>query len=382
MTPRRSPRRAPAGRRSRPTPSDRKLQRWVDLIAALLCRHYGATFEELAREVPAYAADRNRGARERMFERDKEELREFGIPIDTREGDGEAPRYVLVPSELYLPYLALVSRERPPSRRATAKPGYRALPTLELAPDELMTALSALRLAAALGDPALAADADAAARKLTFDMDGAWPPTDPAWDDSSARRPPPPRVDAARLRELGEALLRRKRATFAYHGMGHDADTPRSVEPYGLFFQSGHWYLASHDVAKPGVRNFRVDRIAALEVNHERAITPDYEIPASFRLAAHAASRQAWELGDGDAEEMILEFRGRDGATRAAAALGRRVPGAPNRRTFEVRRVDAFARWASSFGGCVVPVSPPRLVDEWRALAERTLALYSREDDA
>ena len=58
-------------KRRTPTRADRKLQRWIDLIGALLCRHYGATFEELAREVPAYAASRDPRARERMFEGDK-----------------------------------------------------------------------------------------------------------------------------------------------------------------------------------------------------------------------------------------------------------------------------------------------------------------------
>jgi len=38
-------------------PSAPKVQRWVDIIAALLARRSHATFEELARDVPAYLAD-------------------------------------------------------------------------------------------------------------------------------------------------------------------------------------------------------------------------------------------------------------------------------------------------------------------------------------
>ena len=34
-----------------------KLQRWIDLLAALLGHRLPATFEELARDVPAYLAD-------------------------------------------------------------------------------------------------------------------------------------------------------------------------------------------------------------------------------------------------------------------------------------------------------------------------------------
>ena len=36
------------------TTSEQKLQRWVDLLAALLIRHLPATFDELAADVPGY----------------------------------------------------------------------------------------------------------------------------------------------------------------------------------------------------------------------------------------------------------------------------------------------------------------------------------------
>ena len=60
-----------------------KVQRWIDLLAALLRRHYPASFDELIRDVPAYAGDQSHDARRRMFERDKDELRGFGVPIET-----------------------------------------------------------------------------------------------------------------------------------------------------------------------------------------------------------------------------------------------------------------------------------------------------------
>src|SRR5215218_3261582 len=88
-----------------------KLQRWTDLLAALLRRRFPATFEELAREVPAYAdADRRPEALERMFERDKDELRDFGIPIRAElSSDGETHGYRLAATDFYLPYLAVVT---------------------------------------------------------------------------------------------------------------------------------------------------------------------------------------------------------------------------------------------------------------------------------
>src|SRR5690242_3117055 len=77
---------AKATRASRvsPPPNAAKVQRWIDLLAALLVRRYPASFEELARDVPAYdASGKSSAAVMRMYERDKDELRAFGVPIET-----------------------------------------------------------------------------------------------------------------------------------------------------------------------------------------------------------------------------------------------------------------------------------------------------------
>jgi hypothetical protein len=42
-----------------------------------------------------------------------------------------------------------------------------------------------------------------------------------------------------------------------------------------------------------------------------------------------------------------------------------------------VRRLDTFVRWLMSFAGEVLPVSPPHLVDTYRAMARATLAEYA-----
>ena len=124
-------------------PREPKLQRWTDLIAALLRRNYPATFEELARDVPAYSGEsKKKDAVMRMFERDKDELRSFGISIDTVQFDGdegEASGYRLDRKGFYLPYLALASREGKPGSkpRRVDKYGYRALASLVFEPDEL-----------------------------------------------------------------------------------------------------------------------------------------------------------------------------------------------------------------------------------------------------
>jgi proteasome accessory factor B len=102
-------------------PREPKLQRWTDLIAALLRRRFPATFEDIARDVPAYADEKKKkDAIMRMFERDKDELRSFGISIDTVEfedDNGDASGYLLDRKWFYLPYLSLAARDGKPGTK-------------------------------------------------------------------------------------------------------------------------------------------------------------------------------------------------------------------------------------------------------------------------
>ena len=158
--------------------------------------------------------------------------------------------------------------------------------------------------------------------------------------------------------------------------------TERTVQPYGLFFLGGHWYLVGRDVERDALRNFRVSRVAEVSANAKHPGTADYTIPGDFALAEHARSRHAWELGDGDAEDAVVEFVGNGGAATAAAALGAPVAGHPERRRFTVRRRDAFARWLLGMAGAARPLAPPNLVEEFRSLAAATLARYDAASPA
>jgi hypothetical protein len=97
-----------------------KLQRWLDLIAFLLHRSTPATAEEILSRIPSYALkwgsgdERSRTSAGREFERDKEELRAFGVAIETRKAavpvDGERyAGYRLERRGFYLPLLCLAS---------------------------------------------------------------------------------------------------------------------------------------------------------------------------------------------------------------------------------------------------------------------------------
>ena len=357
-----------------------KLQRWTDLIAALLRRHYAATFEELAPDVPAYSAtSKKKDALMRMFERDKDELRSFGISIESVEdADGGTSTYRLDRKGFYLPYLSLSARGGKPAStpRKPDKHWYRGLASLVFEPDELEIISAAADRIRALGDPVLAADAESAMQKLSFDL-----PIPPEHRFGESRivlaAPMMPEHRENVFETLNDALARHKRVKFSYHNMSTDETTERNVEPYGLFFLSSQWYLAARDADKKELRNFRLNRITNAEVNTAKSQSADYEIPESFKLRQHATSRKPWDLGDGAGSEAIVDFKASTGAAKAAARLGVAIEGAPDRRKFKIKRVDSFARWLLSFGGDAIPVAPESLVTAFADLVNETREQYA-----
>lgn len=349
-----------------------KIQRWIDLLAALLSRRTPATFEELIPDVPAYAAGgQSAETRRRMFERDKDELRAYGVPIETvpAPDEGDAQGYQLRTRDFYLPYLILRAEGGTRTPRKADRYGYRSLPTLTFEAEELAAIADAAARLRDLGDPLMAEHAESAMRKLACDL-----PLDAAAAPSArvahARTRPVPEVFTA----VGEALRKRKRVTFTYHTMGSDGVGKRTVEPFGLFFLSQHWYLAARTPGEDLVKNYRLSRVTGARANPRQPGTPDYDIPAGFDLRDHARSREAWELGTGDAVVATVALRTPAGAAVAAHRLGEPVAGDDALRRFRVRRLDTFARWLLSFAGDLVPVSPAQVVEEYRGLVRETLA--------
>jgi proteasome accessory factor B len=352
--------------------ANQKIQRWIDLLAALLRRRFPAPLEELTREVPGYDTGQNKAALRRTFERDKDELRAFGIPIETVTEADETVGYRLQAQHFYLPYLALRSEKATSKPKKVDQYGYRTLTQLAFEPEELSAVVDAANRIRQLGDPLLAEHADSALRKLAADL-----PVDataaPTTQLVAARGKPSPEL----LSTLGLALGARKQVTFSYHTMGDGRDSRRTVEPFGLFFLNQHWYLAARAPGEEPVKNYRVNRITEPTINPSRPGTPDFAIPAAFNLRDHTRSRQAWELGAGDAVDAVVHVRTDTGSAAAALRLGEQVDGRPENRRFRVRRIDAFARWLLSFAGDIVPVSPQELVDEYNGLVRETMAHHS-----
>ena len=361
------------------SPRPPKVQRWIDLVAALLRYHFPVDFATLAAEVPAYHRARPGATLKRMFERDKDELRALGIPIESvANADGVIDRYRLRPQDFYLPYLAMVEesgrRQEPVRARGH---GYQALPSLAFPADELELVWQAAERVAQLGDPQLARDAASARRKLAHDLAPAGPNAPPAEQVITLARA----ADSHRQLELlDDAIRRRKRVEFAYHAFANDTVTTREVAPYGLVFLSGVWYLIGQESGSEPVKQYRLQRMAALRVNPAQPQQPDFLVPTTFHLADFAAVRQPWEIGPDEPVTAIVRFDPTRQVTHDAMALGEPVEGAPHHRRFRLRRVETFARWLLAHGGDATPESPPSLVHAFHQLVAATRAVYEPRD--
>lgn len=86
----------------------------------------------------------------------------------------------------------------------------------------------------------------------------------------------PAAVQAEHLLAVAEAARDRRPVALEYtDSQGHRSS--RTVHPYGVVAHAGRWYVTAADPAAPGVRTFRVDRIAALTT-----LPGSFEVPEGF----------------------------------------------------------------------------------------------------
>ena len=123
------------------------LERLLNLVGLLLETATPLTFEQIRETLDAYRADKVDSAK-RMFERDKDQLREFGIPLQLVDTDvwGTEQGYMIPKDEYYLPEIAFTPRSsarcwwrRRAAGRTPAPSRQRAnsstVPTGECSPD-------------------------------------------------------------------------------------------------------------------------------------------------------------------------------------------------------------------------------------------------------
>jgi predicted DNA-binding transcriptional regulator YafY len=267
-----------------------RLERLINLVAALLAAERPLEREELRERVPGYAEDD--ATFRRAFERDKDALREMGIPLALERVDSLNPD-------------AAVGYRIPKDEYYLADP--------DLSPDELAAlhvAVTTVRLEGSEAAPAL-------------------------WKLGGGTAAPANTVAALpgseHLSSLFGAVAESRIVTFGYR------DEMRTVDPYRLAFRNGYWYLAGFDRDKQAERSFRLDRLTtpatagppnAFERPPARSTRPpapwemgdEDEVTAHVLVDADQAGRVATELGD----DAVVERRD-DGAVVVALRVTNRA---------------------------------------------------------
>ncbi len=285
-----------------------KLERLLNLTAALLDTETPLTADEIWDRVGGYP-DAKASFR-RAFERDKDELRAMGMPIEVAAVPGADPPidgYVIDRSDY-------------------------AGDELRFEPDELAALHLATNLVRLDGNDTGLMKLGGAGGPSVADQVGSVP-----FDDA--------------LATLISAAADRKAVAFRY------SDTDRIVEPWRLSFSRGHWYLAGWDRVRGDERLFRVDRLqGSVEV-----AGPAEE---AVGTVSDPLDLRGWELGDGMPTEAKV-FIDADQASWARHMLGDvDVVDGGVVATLQVRNVEAFRSFVLSFLDHAEVLEPPAFRDD------------------
>jgi proteasome accessory factor B len=229
----------------------RKSERLLNLLIMLLVqRHYVGKDRIRTILYPDSSTD----GFEKMFERDKEELRSLGVPIEVGHMDAyfdDEPGYRIRPDEFGLPDITLEADEA-----AVIGLAARVWEHARLA--EATT--EAVRKLTALGAPLDVSALGIAEARLTADE----PSFDVFWEATQERTP----------------------VEFEYRRSGQTQVVTRHLQPWGVVRYSGRWYAVGLDTDRGEERVFRLSRVQG---EARRAGRPgSYDVPPGTDVRATA----------------------------------------------------------------------------------------------
>ncbi len=308
--------------------SRRRTERLVNLVICLLSSRRFLTASRIAELVAGYEHDVHNAAEheafQRRFERDKAELRELGIPLET----GTASVF-------------------------DTEPGYRIarhdyqLPEIRLEPAEAAAVGIAARLWRNAG---LASAASSGLRKLRAGGLDVAPSTtlgiEPIVSDE-------PALDAV----MG-AVRKRQEISFGYQRLRDVEPHMRALQPWGVVSWRGRWYVVGHDLHRGALRCFRLSRIVGEVVlaSSPAAFTP----PPKLDLVSHVVGRTDNDPGQQETARVHIEPAAAAGLRRQAHKLEPQPDGSYVA-TLHYSERESFAASLASYGPQVLVLDPPDL---------------------
>lgn len=297
------------------------IERILNLLAFLLTTDRPVSAEEIRNTVAGYD-DKSDEAFRRTFERDKDLLRQIGIPLELRATDlFEVEFGYVIPGDEYgLVDPGLTEEERAALSLATQVVRFGGQPS---GPDAV------LKLGGALaGDAVVPIGADLGAEIET-------------------------------VADVFDAVSQRRPVTFDYRGR------TRTVDAYGLVHRRGHWYLVGPE-AGDIVKVYRLDRAVGLSAGEPGS----FERPSGFR-AREAVASLPWDQGE---EGVVATLRfDPDVAWIAERELGGLATVTHHKDgaidvTLEVGATPPLLSWLIGFEDRAVIVEPEDLIDQYVAM--------------
>src|SRR5215213_8920488 len=228
----------------------RKTERILNLTICLLVSGRYLPKSRIREAVEGYH-NLSDAAFERTFERDKDELRSLGVPIQVGSFDplfDDEPGYRILSSEFALPPIDLDAEEA-----AVVGVAARVWKHASMA-ESTRSAISKLRAAGVEPDASLLASLEPSVQVSEPGFDVLW-----------------------------NAVLDRARVSFTYRD-----GNPRTLEPWGLTSYKGRWYVIGRDVDRQASRMFKLSRMTDLPKRVSRA--GSYEVPGDLDLRSLARS--------------------------------------------------------------------------------------------
>ncbi len=313
-----------------------KEERQFSLILTLISNRYGLLIDEILASVPGYhekynpSNDTSLASLKRLFERDKSDIRDLGVVIETIVvefgwNDGHETRYRIAEADYELP------------EDVTFTP----------------TDFSLLRLAAeAWRDGSLSKDSRHALTKLRS--------LGIAANDPLVGVAPRIHTSNETFDALEEALQRQGIVHFSYLKPGETAPSKRTVAPLALTNRRGIWHMLGHDVDVDAQRTFLLSRMVTtpekLPNRSFEAGTTDYSAQLESELDALESSNEA----------LLTVDLGSDAHTRLTAVYGSLSEN--GELAVRYSDVNLLADELTEFGDSVRAVSPEALK---KALTDR-----------
>jgi len=301
-------------------------ERLFSLVLALLATETGLTKNEILSTVQGYrqryVAGGDNANLERQFERDKDDIRDLGVPLETLDSPGEIGNNQTL-------------------RYRIPKGAYELPADVSFSSEE--TAL--LNLAAMVWrEGSLSGESRRAVLKLRS--------LGVTADEPLLGYAPRIRLRDAAFDPLDAAIRKGLRVRFQYLKPGQERATDRDVVPLALVQYQGRWHLSAqeHDGSR---KVFLLRRIVGAVSTGKAATIPDGDHAA----AALAGLEEVWAR---NVAELRVE-PGSDAATRLASRDGAEVSG--DRIVLHFVDLNILADELSGFGPEVLVVAPPALRD-------------------